>query len=456
MIKIAKVLALFIGMIGISQTVFAYTNKGPNMAAFAPDTKMIVVDEQYTSTMNDPSGQYSNTFIYSKDYGKSWKYADYPANHGLYNYCGPGSKTRGDIFAVKYLESAETGNMFVSVGASGLICTSNTGSSWQMGNPSKETGYNDTIEPFYDVTNGNGIFVAVGGGGQVMFSSEPRDKWSYSLNPAVFNGYSLNSVVFGQGKFVVVGNDANSWFSTDGQTWTQGSGLAGHANLEKVIFVPEANKGVGQFVAVGGDATIWYSPDGEHWKIAVVTDESDTYFRDVTYGNGVYVAIGDDNTIARSTDEGVTWTANTNALDYEGEGGVVILDHPHAITFYNNDFIAVTADYGLLAQNGSVFYSKDNGVTWSKSGIVFGNNQTGYCEGNDDTGCVNYLAAVVNTDKGMIAVPNGSGDAIEDAPAYILWAPTTGSYWFAVCDLGLASNKGKGGCFQDPDVGSPK
>ena len=440
-------IAVVVGCVGIIQTFYANAEKGPYMAAFAPDKKVLVIDEQYTSLANDPNGQYTNTFLYSRDYGTTWQYSEYPTDNGTYNYCGPDTTYR-DVFAIKYLRGVNAINLFLSLGTSGVICASGSGEQWLMANPSRETNINDESRPFYDATYGNGTFVAVGGSGLAMFSTDPQNKWHYSLNPDVFNAYSLNAVVFGQDKFVVVGNDSNVWYSKDGQTWIQSSGLEGHADLEMVIFVQEANGGTGQFVAVGGDATIWYSPNGEQWTIAAVSDSSETYFTDVAYGNGTYVAIGNDNTIARSSDGGKTWVADTYALNFR-LGALDVLNHPHAITFYNNNFVVVTADYDFLAQTGSIFFSEDKGVTWYKAGVVYAEGKTGYCEGSGTlTGCVNYLAAVVNTDQGMVAVPYGSGDALLGAPAYILRAPTTGSYWVAVCDLGLGYLDG--GCFKNP------
>jgi len=443
--KARTVLVMVAGLVGIIQAVCVHAEKGPYMAAFAPDKKVIVINEQYTSLANDPNGNYTNTFHYSKDYGTTWADPDYSTEHGTYNYCSPVTKTR-DVFAIKYLGSENTVNLFLSVGSMGVICASGSGEKWLMANPSRESSRNDEIRALYDVTYGNGVFVAVGVEGLAMFSSDPENKWSYSLNPAIFNGYSLNSVTFGQNKFVVAGNDSNIWYSVDGQTWAQSSGLEGHANFEKVTFVQEANQGAGQFIAAGGDATIWYSPDGEKWTIATVSDSSETYFTDIAYGNGTYVVIGNDNTIARSSD-GKTWVADRYALSFD-LAGVDILNHPHAVTFYNNNFLVVTANYDPTYQTGNVFYSEDKGKTWNMSGIVYGNNQTGYCEGYAPTGCVNYLAAVVNTDQGMVAAPYGSGTALADAPAYILRAPTTGTYWFAVCDLGLGNLNG--GCFKTP------
>jgi len=64
-------------------------------------------------------------------------------------------------------------------------------------------------------------------------------------------------------------------------------------------------------VSLGG--TILTSPDGNSWTIRT----SGTYnnFYGVTYGNGLFVTVGDSGTILTSTD-GTTWTERTS-----GSGG---------------------------------------------------------------------------------------------------------------------------------------
>jgi len=428
--KLSKALTLLIGLVGITHTYLANAGKGPNMAAFAEDKKVVVIDQQYTSRANDPTGHYTNTFLYSVDYGKTWRYSHYPVAENTYNFCGP--ETWGhNVFAIKYL-GQKGKKTFISTGSAGVICTSNDGRAWSMAHPSSSVGDRDptnTVEPIYDVAfDGKNTFVAVGGGGVAMYSTKPNSKWRrvrYS-----FDRYSLNSVVFGQGKFVAVANDSNIWYSIDGRRWTQSKGLYGHADFQKVIYEPTANNGSGQFVAVGSNATIWYSSSGKEWSIAKLSnDSSETFFTDVVYGKGQFVAIGNDNTVARSAD-GINWIADTSAL-YRAEGGVYILNHPHAIIYAYNKYIAVTANFDPLIQDGFIFTSAD-AVTWNLAPIFGKDNETAVS--------VNYLATVINTDRGLLAIPYGSGDALANAPAYILYSSdgsSTGLRWKALCELGF-------------------
>jgi len=241
---------------------------------------------------------------------------------------------------------------------------------------------------------------------------------------------NLNTVTFGNGKFVAAGDHSTVWHSPDGKTWTQAT-LSGEADFYRIIFVPEANAGAGQFIAVATEATIWYSPDGVIWTQAGVLDGEDADFRDVIYAAGKYIAIGDDNTISYSTN-GTLWQTNTSALFRDDDPDHLILLHPHAIIYDDatGRFIVVTADEDPFQQTGTIFYSSD-GWTWLNARI-YGPESKKYVV---DEG---YLATVINTDKGMMAIPFGSGAALFGAPADILWSPSTpsalsGIEWTSLC-----------------------
>ena len=172
---------------------------------------------------------------------------------------------------------------------------------------------------------------------------------------------------------------------------------------------------------VGSEATIAYSPNGENWTVAQLSDSSETYFTDVTYGNGTFVAVGNDDTVAWSIDDGRSWTVNTSALESEG-----ILNHPHAVIYDDNRFIAVTANYHPLYQDGYIFTSTD-GQNWLQATIFDAKTKSPVDE--------NYLATIIKTDQGVLAVPYGTGDALAFSPADIVIS-NNAIDWTAVCDLG--------------------
>jgi hypothetical protein len=303
-----------------------------------------------------------------------------------------------------------------------------------MASPSKESGYNNEYRPLYDVTYGNGTFVAVGGEGLVKYSLTGLAEGEWK--DITVGNLNLNSVTFANGKFVAAGDHSTIWYSPDGITWTQAQ-LSGEADFQKIIFVPEANQGAGQFIAVASLGTIWYSPDGVLWTIATVVNGGETTFVDVTYSKDTYVAVGDDNTasysIATANEPiGTVWHTNPSALVRAGNPPERIVTHPHAIIYDNNpvseQFIVVTTDEDPGLQTGTIFYSSD-GITWSNATIY------------DPTGKfildASYLATVITTDKGLLAISDGSGTDLADAPVNVMdslyESGNVGSNWTALC-----------------------
>jgi hypothetical protein len=82
-----------------------------------------------------------------------------------------------------------------------------------------------------------------------------------------------------------------------GTTWTLRSWGFG--------FFDGVTYGNGLFVAVGAKGTILTSPDGVSWTPR--TSGTDSSLFGVTYGNGLFVAVGAKGTILTSPD-GVSWT----------------------------------------------------------------------------------------------------------------------------------------------------
>jgi photosystem II stability/assembly factor-like uncharacterized protein len=105
----------------------------------------------------------------------------------------------------------------------------------------------------YDVTYGNGLFVAVGEGGAILTS---RDGRSWTEQSSGTN-YPLFDATYGNGLFVVVGSEGTILTSRDGVNWTWRS--LGDDPLHGVTY------GNGLFVAVGDGNTIFTSPNGVNW-----------------------------------------------------------------------------------------------------------------------------------------------------------------------------------------------
>jgi len=152
-------------------------------------------------------------------------------------------------------------------------------------------------------------------------AAEVLDHWHWR-NPGPFAN-TINSVAYGAGKFVAVGEGGVIHTSFDGATWDDGRRPVTSV-WRKVFFVN------GQFVAVGHDGLIGTSSDGYSWTLR--NSDTTNHLFAVTFGGGHYVACGDLGRITSSTD-GVNWTrgnVGTNALRWITYGnGVFIVPTPN-------------------------------------------------------------------------------------------------------------------------------
>ncbi|MFH0851331.1 MAG: hypothetical protein V1876_01135, partial [Candidatus Peregrinibacteria bacterium] len=165
-----------------------------------------------------------------------------------------------------------------------------------------------------------------------------------------FGTSPLQSVTYGDGKYVAVGYDGKGAYSLDGVTWTAISDM-------KFSTIHAVTYGAGKFVAVGDSASVRgaYSADGITWT-AIGDMKSSHPLYDVTYGNGKFVAVSYSGKGATSAD-GITWTAiNDMTFEYK---------KIYAVTYGNGKFMAV-------GDGGKGAYSTD-GVTWTAvSDMKFG------------------------------------------------------------------------------------
>jgi len=221
----------------------------------------------------------------------------------------------------------------------GAIYTSTNGSSW-------------AIEPFKNSFVGqgsvytNGKYFRVGNEG--MLVSSDADNWSHPW------GGTLQSAVYDGSQYVAVGangNDGTAWTSPDLQTWTPHVFDAYSKNLNAIAY------GNGKYVAVGenfnGVASIVTSSDGVSWsKNTSISDATSLY--SLAYGNGLFVAVGTNGSVRLLTStDGVTWTQPTlPATSYT---------NLYFIKYINNQFFAIGGD---MAGNNLLWKSTD-GTNWT-------------------------------------------------------------------------------------------
>jgi len=253
---------------------------------------------------------------------------------------------------------------FVAVGgsaddASNIGYSTNNGETWQVAdNPN---GLFFGSDGGYGVAYGNGTFVAVGDSADdasnIGYSSNGGETWSVSsATNGLFQNGNGGGIAYGytsdgSGIFVAVGNGGDvsniGYSTTGGQSWqvaTNTGGLFENGFGSGVTFGYDQN-GNGVFVAVGFDydglyPSIGYSSNGDSWTVVPNEDLNGLFGGgaynsslgfDIAYGDGVFVAVGispfDNNNVGFSTNGGETWSVATrnglfeNGDSFENAGG---------------------------------------------------------------------------------------------------------------------------------------
>jgi hypothetical protein len=162
-----------------------------------------------------------------------------------------------------------------------------------------------------------------------------------------------------------------------GTTWTL-------RNLDNPLYA--VTYGNGLFVAVGDRGAILTSPDGVNWTRQ--TSGTSDWLKGVAYGNGLFVAVGGRGAILTSPD-GVTWTAQTSGTGNSLSG----------VAYGDGTFVAVGV-------GGTILTSPD-GVTWTQRA----------------SGTSNWLEGVTYGDGLFVVV--GLGGAILTSPDGVTWTAQT-------------------------------
>jgi len=167
--------------------------------------------------------------------------------------------------------------------------------------------------------------------------------------------------------FVAVGNSGSIWWTTNGTTVNS----ALFTSTQPTNHLKSVAYGNGRFVAVGENATVLYSTDGKTWITTSCTGCGN--FTDVAFGNGIFLA--STATGIRRTVDGITWSQNTNYQDQNftsitkirfGSGIFLIIDNASNSSYSTgatawSSNIAVGATNTSMAYNGSYFVALRSG-----------------------------------------------------------------------------------------------
>lgn len=223
----------------------------------------------------------------------------------------------------------------------------------------------------------------------------PLDAWHVRQSPILPTHEDLEGVAYGNGRWVVVGNDGSILSSSNGADWEVEVNPVAPARLDDVVF------GNGTFVAIGpGSGTVLTSPDGRQWSkqsprfsgsMEVIFDG--TRFVSVLAGGFVVTSIN-----------GADWVSQKNGVPLHYDVG--------GIAFGNG--VYVEAGYKRTGTPPDLFSSTDL-LHWDQRDSKLSENLMNVCFG------LGQFIAV-----GQKGVLSTSLDGVEWTPRTV---PHTGFIW---------------------------
>ena len=217
------------------------------------------------------------------------------------------------------------------------------------------------------VCYGNGKFMAVAKDSNTASYSKDGIDWTQATLPA---SVRWQSVCYGNGKFVAVANNSNvAIYSTDGINWTQ-------TTLPSSTYWLSVCYGNGKFVVVAGSIIAAYSEDGINWTQTKMPTSSS--WQSVCYGNGKFVAVAKDSNTAAYSKDGVNWT-QTRTPDLNPSPiptpDLAPITYWKSVCYGNGKFVAVGDE------TDAVVYSTD-GVSWTQATLPANTGWQSVCYGN--------------------------------------------------------------------------
>ena len=262
-----------------------------------------------------------------------------------------------------------------------LICSATSPSSWTSAPAVQETNAWDSI------TYGNGQFVAVSNNGTTQVMTSPDGiTWTARTAPA---GYH-SGIAYGNGTFAVWGG---AMTSPDGITWTAQSPFYNSASA--IAF------GNNTFVVVLTGGSVYTSPDGITWTSQ--TSGMGNGFYAITYGNGLFVAVGSGTTYVATSPDGITWTAQT----------APVTDLWRGVTYGNGLFVAVGINGHIITSPNAITWTSRTNSTAYWSAVTYGN------------GLFVAVGSNANGPVGLATSPDGITWTTQTSPA-------AGNWWDAV------------------------
>ena len=265
-------------------------------------------------------------------------------------------------------------------------------------------------------------------------------KESFVNNPAnaitdwtdiAYNSTFFRGAVYANGIFIITGAVFRS-YSYDGINWTHltPSGW----NCDRIAFGNGLFVGVG-YASIGSPGVltgfVFTSTDGLTWTSR--TPAANNWWKDITYGNGLFVAVSDTGTGNRvmTSPDGINWTSRNSAMNANFTG----------VAYGNGVFVAV-ASGGVI---GGVVMTSPDGITWTQQNFNVGTLTVHFANGKFTTGGyystngINWTAANLNFNALGITYGNGYYVGVVSSGANRIYYSTDAITWTATLSPSLNS-----------------
>lgn len=225
-------------------------------------------------------------------------------------------------------------------------------------------------------------YIAVGNYGTILYGDDLQYTCLTAIETAIYT--DLLSVVYCGDKYVAIGSDGYTFYSTDGAHWFTGGSIAPYSPRA----ITHSSTGVTVIVCTAG--VVFYSENGIDWmrgttdvtstlvSVAhtskLIEDESSGLY----YLCSVFVAVSSDGTIIRSED-GVTWTKINRA------------SIPLTSVIYADDkFVTVgNGEYCYYSEDGYMWQTVILDKSYSFNDVIY-NDDLYVAVGDNDTIVCSY------------------------------------------------------------------
>ena len=302
--------------------------------------------QQFTDDLSNRRLGLEGVLMRSDDKGKTWR--SVPLSSLPYKVPQKLVAIGNDLY---YLPVDVAAPLATYINA-GLWRSRNKGDTWEA--------LNDSIPAFYTNSvhqTANKRLFATTYGGRIFTKPNPQAKWERVLPSSMFIGFDEGAY-----NYLAVGNNlfatsfGRLFRSNDGAvTWTEQKPgfliLRGYPSILRYFN--------GKMFACSVDTIFQSSDTGRTWQLLKQFGKKDEQIRNLAFDSAANLIFADfSSDIFSSSDNGITWSANTATAQYQKAKSTVlgnILVQASPEPYYS--------DYTFTR------YSRDNGVTWQKTNL---------------------------------------------------------------------------------------